>query len=274
MRIVEIKAIENNGHRNQIGDIKTIPEGWAIVPESLETPNFPFGNIEVEEINGVMTVTKWTACACPEPEKKPELVNSIDLSSYYAFCASVNSNSIDCAFGKNNEDKILNLGLQLAMYSWFCGDSKTEYPFTELCNCCKLTDIENNNAAFKELWENTTLRTLYMGGEMSASNKRPFPSNRVMSELARGSNNSFIVVVTAEDIANDCLWWAVESNTELTSTYYFNDVFVGAVEGTVKEGLVIRLSACGVNSPGTYYFKKVTNGSSSMSYLYRKTTIE
>jgi hypothetical protein len=95
-----------------------------------------------------------------------------------------------------------------------------------------------------------------------------------MSKLVSGSNVSFAVVVTAEDIANDCLWWAVEGKPGYATTYYFNDVFVGAVEGAVKEGLVIRLSACGVNSPGTYYFKKVDNGSSSTSYLYRKTTIE
>ena len=286
MRIVEIKACENNGHRNQIGDFKTIPEGWAVVPDSLETPNFPFGNIVVEEINGVMTVTQWTACPCPESKKDPVLVNSIDLSSYYAFCASVNSNSIDCAFGKNNEDRILNLGLQLAMYAWFCGDSKTEYPFTELCNCCKLTDIETNDAAFKELWENTMLRNLYMGGDFMASEstRRPYPSNRVISLITNGSNIRKAVEITKEDISNNRVWLimdcTVSKNT--TAAFYFNDVLVTEWVNSnadktmdVFEGIAIKLSDYGITTPGSYNLEN--RGTSTASYdwrLYRKTISE
>ena len=73
MRIIEIKAQENGAHRNQSGDFSTVPNGYAVVPETLDTPNFPFGEIEVEEIDGVMTVTKWTAGEIPEtPEVVPE----------------------------------------------------------------------------------------------------------------------------------------------------------------------------------------------------------
>lgn len=71
IRIIEILAQENGGHRNQQGNIRTIPEGWAVIPEELETPNFPFGEIEVTEIDGVMTVTKWVAGTVPEPEEVP-----------------------------------------------------------------------------------------------------------------------------------------------------------------------------------------------------------
>lgn len=66
MTIVEIKAFENGGHRNQSGFFPTIPDGWAVVPEDVETPNFPFGDIGVEEIDGVMTVVKWVAGSIPE----------------------------------------------------------------------------------------------------------------------------------------------------------------------------------------------------------------
>lgn len=75
MRIIEIEALENGAHRNQTGDFASIPEGWAVIPNSLETPNFPFGEITVEEINGVMKVTSWTAGTMPEietPEEAPE----------------------------------------------------------------------------------------------------------------------------------------------------------------------------------------------------------
>lgn len=72
MRIIEIKTLENGAHRNQTGEFKAIPEGWAVVPYDMETPNFPFGKVKVEEINRVMTVTKWTANEIPEIEE-PEL---------------------------------------------------------------------------------------------------------------------------------------------------------------------------------------------------------
>ena len=69
MNIIEIKALDNGSHRNQIGDFKTIPEGWAVIPYDLETPNFPCGEVVVEEINRVMTVIKWTAAEIPEIEE-------------------------------------------------------------------------------------------------------------------------------------------------------------------------------------------------------------
>lgn len=73
MQIIEILALENGAHRNQSGDFRNIPEGWAVV--NCETPNFPFGTPTVEEINGVMTVTAWEAGEIPEPEPMPEEVD-------------------------------------------------------------------------------------------------------------------------------------------------------------------------------------------------------
>ena len=45
-----------------------VPKGWAIIPDEMETPNFPFGEVEVAEIDGIMTVTKWTPGIIPEFE--------------------------------------------------------------------------------------------------------------------------------------------------------------------------------------------------------------
>lgn len=53
-------------------------------------------------------------------------------SSYISFCGNVNATMLDASFGKNNEDKIIGLGRQLAMFSWFKGDSKITYPYTNL----------------------------------------------------------------------------------------------------------------------------------------------
>lgn len=73
MTIIEIAALSNGAHRNQTGNFSVIPDGWAVIHDGMETPNFPFGEVEVAKINGVMTVNKWTAGTIPEPEPEPEL---------------------------------------------------------------------------------------------------------------------------------------------------------------------------------------------------------
>lgn len=73
MRIVEIQAQSNGAHCNQLlKNTAFLPGGWAVIPETIETPNFPFGDIEAQEINGVMTVTKWMPIDIPEPEPVPD----------------------------------------------------------------------------------------------------------------------------------------------------------------------------------------------------------
>lgn len=71
MKIVEIKAQANGAHRNQtvFGELLNIPEGWAVIPDEMVFENFPFGEVEAEEVDGVLTVTKWTAGTMPEPEE-------------------------------------------------------------------------------------------------------------------------------------------------------------------------------------------------------------
>lgn len=70
MKMLEIKALLNGAHRNQ--DYHgVLPEGWALIPADMETPNFPFGEVEVAEVDGMMTVTKWTPGEVPEPEPEP-----------------------------------------------------------------------------------------------------------------------------------------------------------------------------------------------------------
>lgn len=50
MQIIEIKALDNGAHRNQTGNFKTVPEGYAIIPDDMVIPStFPFVDIEVEE---------------------------------------------------------------------------------------------------------------------------------------------------------------------------------------------------------------------------------
>ena len=79
MRIIEISALDNGAHRNQSGTFSVIPEGWAVIPDELSTKNFPFGEVEVAEINGVMTVTKWTPVVMPEPEPIEPEPSQLDI---------------------------------------------------------------------------------------------------------------------------------------------------------------------------------------------------
>ena len=86
MQIIEITALPNGAHRNQTGDFRTIPEGWAVVPEEMEIPEtFPFVNIETED--GV--VTSMTAGTVPEPEPKPEPEPGPEYVTYAELAAAI-----------------------------------------------------------------------------------------------------------------------------------------------------------------------------------------
>ena len=96
MRIVEIKKLDNGSHRNQtVSLLRTIPEGWAVIPEDMVCENFPFGEVTAEYlsrevtkqvideegnkaeetvivVDDFMTVTGWVAGEIPEPEPMPD----------------------------------------------------------------------------------------------------------------------------------------------------------------------------------------------------------
>lgn len=81
MRLIKINTSSNGSHVNCTTSLTVVPEGWAVIPDDMETPNFPFGEIEVEEIDGIPTVTKWTPGVVPEPEeisKEPTAQDDID----------------------------------------------------------------------------------------------------------------------------------------------------------------------------------------------------
>lgn len=75
MKIVEINQSSTGAHRNQtimFGKLSNIPDGWAVIPDDVEVPNFPFGEVTATEVDGVMTVTNWVAGTVPEPVVLPE----------------------------------------------------------------------------------------------------------------------------------------------------------------------------------------------------------
>lgn len=71
MQMLEIAVLENGAHNNQTFH-GFLPDGWALVPDNLETENFPFGDVTVEEIDERMVVATWAPLPMPEPEPEPE----------------------------------------------------------------------------------------------------------------------------------------------------------------------------------------------------------
>ena len=67
MRIIKVESLPNGSHVNQTFNGSSVPNGYAIIPKEIDTPNFPFGDIEVTD--GI--VTKWTPLPIPEPEPIP-----------------------------------------------------------------------------------------------------------------------------------------------------------------------------------------------------------
>lgn len=73
MHIIEIAALSNGAHRNQQGELRQAPEGWAVIPAEMSIPEtFPFVGVESTEVEGVMIVTALTPGEVPEPKGPPE----------------------------------------------------------------------------------------------------------------------------------------------------------------------------------------------------------
>ena len=87
MKMLEIAALPNGAHKNQTYH-GVLPDGWAVIPDDMETPNFPFGEVEVAEIDGLPTVVKWTAGVMPEPaaltptQQREEAYNTLAIVAW------------------------------------------------------------------------------------------------------------------------------------------------------------------------------------------------
>ena len=67
MKILEIKPLDNGAHSNQEYH-GSIPDGWALLPDSVYTPNFPFGEVTVDD-SVPPVVQTWTPLPTPESTK-------------------------------------------------------------------------------------------------------------------------------------------------------------------------------------------------------------
>ena len=99
--------------------------------------------------------TKWI-----NPSSMLSAIDWYERSSYMAFCANVNSDSLDAAFGKNNVSNVRAIGHQLAMYSWFKGDSTSANPYTVTVSLNTLSSIYSNLDAILEVEKTDTIAAL------------------------------------------------------------------------------------------------------------------
>ncbi len=96
MRIIEIAPLDNGAHRNQNGGLSVVPSGWAVIPDNMECENFPFGEVDVEDVDGVPTVTKWTLGEIPEPEVfEPEPTQLDIIEAQVAYTAMMTNTLLE-----------------------------------------------------------------------------------------------------------------------------------------------------------------------------------
>ena len=217
-------------------------------------------------------------------------VDSATLESYFALCTNANEDSILCALGKNNEDRIRMLGLQLAMYAWFKGESKTDYPFTELSKCDTLTDIANRDSAYREVCFNDILRKFLLYNEYarkSISDSETLIENVATSEPSNDDTDCVkeIDFTVTQEMLNGEDFVVVDYEVGVTSTLceaklYLNDVAISICDDMgdhVKRIVVLNFKDFKITTPGVYKFKSVTKGhyfsgtgTSAYGYVYLK----
>jgi len=115
---------------------------------------------------------------------------TIDNSSFMAFAGNVNSNMLDAAFGKNVESYMSFLGRQLAMYSYYKGDSSSTYPFTNLKKMHNLTNILATSTAYNEIRANQNLINLFIASPYANAqsiNTIPMPGD-IVTQQSNGYN--------------------------------------------------------------------------------------
>jgi hypothetical protein len=198
----------------------------------------------------------------------PEFFHGI--SSYLAFVASQDTDTIDASFGKNNEDRMRGVGLALAMYGWFKGLNKTKYPFTNLIKMSTLNDMSFD--VYKEIISNETLIEFVSNSEYATDKMLSKISTSADMNNNENTDQEFIInfEVTKEDLTVPFYFEFSSSTTDANSnraTVYINDVLAQdhykQEDGKTKSASGIEeWSKYNITSAGTYSIKIVLSLSS------------
>lgn len=89
MKLIEIQPLSNGAHRNQtVSGSVTAPNGWAIIPDSMDIPEtYPFVDIVVE--GGAVVSMMAGVVPGPEPEPEPEPTETEQLRADVDFLAAM-----------------------------------------------------------------------------------------------------------------------------------------------------------------------------------------
>lgn len=193
-------------------------------------------------------------------------------SSYLAFVGNVNTDMVDAAFGKNNEDSIKGVGCALAMYAKY-KDATIELAesFPNLIACQSLSEIRTNANAIKEYTANSHLESFiddsdYAFNELwieKASESAKAKSGNVSGEGTDEDSKSISLVITDEHIAGTKLLYLFY---DMSRTYSANECRISLngyeIASITKDDAaslkqrsgknILKLSDFGITEPGKY----------------------
>ena len=197
-----------------------------------------------------------------ENENKIDVFGPIPL--YLTFVGNINTDMVDAAFGKNNEDNIKGVGSALAMYAWFKGTNKVESPFTNLIKMSKLKDMDINS--FKEIVMDDYLISLI---KVSPYASDMFIFNDDSLTTSGYGSKTHNITVSDEDLTRPFYMYTylytnkISGSVSLTigtKTYKITDS-----SGSQRLEEFMNWSDVGITSAGTYTVSMTAQSSSSGS---------
>lgn len=128
------------------------------------------------------------------------LKKSSAYASYLALCSNVNTDSIDCALGKNNENNSIGVCSALALYSYFMGTEESEEPFINLRKCTNLASILDNGDALIEASNNSHIMYLLLNNKYASD---IVGENLTIARLCSLTGRSPVNYINASSICSD-----------------------------------------------------------------------
>lgn len=216
--------------------------------------------------------TKWI-----NPSSMLSAIDWYERSSYMAFCANVNSDALDAAFGKNNVSNVRAIGHQLALYSWFKGDSTSANPYTTTITLNTLSSIYSNLDAVLEVEKTGAIAALIeaspfaksirdnafstesilcvaIAGKVGLSNPKSYTSLNSLTASSTFMNNynSLLTAFEYEEfcklfVANNTAWTRMTSYTNAMKAFE-NSTKMQSYLQTNKDTVFTHVSASGTTA--------------------------
>lgn len=201
-------------------DIQDQNDNMDVIDQELKNARLAVNNelsVETAELFGVGTVDDALKRAI------------VDFSSYQAFCANVNADSINSAIGKNNEDLIHGMGLQLSMYAWYKGSSKTVFPFNVLKQQALIADVLS--VGREEAKSNEHIINLLINSYLSTVSSQLMSNYPLITAMGEGKNGEILIglsngkVCTTTDFITFTTPVSVGSNTKFISHIVYEPAY-------------------------------------------------